>query len=101
MGFLYGPKLGEHCHWCGAFVRDDGRVKAGNHVFCRNGRKCQMAHARAYRKYKARVIPGPPAAGTPGSCSSSKGNARKRRPTAPSSGAIRRDRAKEGNGKKP
>ncbi len=47
--------LGIHCHWCGAVVPNDGNVKTGNHLFCRNNGKCKMAHARAFKAYLACV----------------------------------------------
>ncbi len=48
-------ELGLHCHWCGKIVPDDGRVKKGDHLYCRNKGKCKMAHFRAFRAYETCV----------------------------------------------
>ena len=55
MYFRSQNELGCHCHWCGEIVPDDGHVKKGKHLYCRNGGRCKMAHKRAFDAYEARV----------------------------------------------
>lgn len=96
--------FGKYCHWCGEPVPDDGHVKRGKHIFCRNGGKCKMAHARAYAAYEKRCrrvtagdIPGMARGSSPGR----KGNARRSVATPTSSGAIRIPRSAKSNARKP
>lgn len=72
-------ELGTRCHWCGEYVQGNA-PKTGNHVFCKNGGKCKMAHARAiaaYRQRTARVTPTSGPSSAAGETPGRKGNSRR------------------------
>jgi hypothetical protein len=98
-GYGMGQNVGGYCHWCGASV-SNSLVRTGNHLFCRNGRKCQQAHARAFRKYQSRVtVPAPRGAGL-ASMPGPNRNAQRVEPAPSSSPAIAKDRGRKGNEKR-
>jgi hypothetical protein len=99
MGFY--SDVGSYCHWCGDYVPGN-KPKTGKHVFCRNGGKCKMAHARAFATYQRHKRGVTPTSG-PGSCIEElhvgKRNAKRSDQVATSSADIAGDRAKKSNRK--
>ncbi len=93
----YNNDLGSVCHWCGQFTGTKRGLRTGNHVFCNNGGKCKMAHARAFGKYKARVTARSARAAAGSSTSGPGGNGAGRR----ESKAIAKARSSSGNARKP
>jgi hypothetical protein len=100
---MYGhSELGQRCHWCGAYVHGNP-PKTGNHLFCKNGGKCKMAHARAfaaYEKCRARVTAGPGPGGRIDELPGPKSNAKPSDQAATSSPAISLTAAKRSNARK-
>lgn len=100
---MYGrSEVGCRCHWCGEFV--PGKPPAtGNHVFCKNGGKCKMAHARAYNAYeehRRRVTPGSGPGDRIEELPAGKGNAKRPRHASSSSAAIPVTAARRSNARK-
>jgi hypothetical protein len=91
---------GNRCHWCGEPVGEKRGFRTGTHVYCANGRKCQMAHARARAKYTARVTASAPA--EPGQVESPAAGGNGSRPTRipTSSRTIAGSRLTGGNARK-
>ncbi len=93
----YNGRLGWHCHWCGEPVPLKSGLRTGNHVYCDNGGKCKMAHARAFAKYKARVTPKAAAARDLVAAGGPGGNAKAKSPAARMAAEISADRSSSGN----
>jgi hypothetical protein len=101
MKYAYGSgrDVGSFCHWCGEAV-SHSTVRTGNHLFCRNGRKCQQAHARAFRKYTSRVTTTRISGADVAASSGPNGNANGAKPASPMPAAIAKDRSSHGNAKR-
>jgi len=94
-----GRDVGSFCHWCGEPV-GCCTVRTGSHVFCRNGRRCQQAHARAFRKYQSRVTVGRISPADLVRPSKVDDNATKAKPAVSSSRMIVGSRLRGGNARK-
>lgn len=98
-GYGSGRDVGSFCHWCGEAV-SHSTVRTGNHLFCRNNRKCQQAHARAFRRYKARVTAGDIDGAGQVANSGPNGNANAAKPAAAMRPAIAQSRLRKGNARR-